>query len=92
MPTVTIDETRIRHIFRRAAGRFSQDTLVNRQALIDVAGNPRNYIGTDRFGTEWFVEVRPDGTQVWAHVRGGKITNGGLNLAPQEFNLDQNHE
>jgi hypothetical protein len=87
MPAVTIDETRIRHIFRRA-GHFSQDTLLNRQALIDVASNPQNYIGTDRFGTEWFVEVRPDGTQVWAQVRSRKITNGDLNLTPQDFDLD----
>jgi len=57
--------------------------------LIDVASNPHNYIGTDQFGTEWFGEARPDGTQVWVHVRGGKITNGGLNPTPQIFDLDE---
>ena len=45
--------------------------------------------GTDRFGIDWFAEIKPDGTQVWAHVRGGKITNGGVNLTPRRrFDLD----
>ena len=61
---------------------------MNRQALIEVANRAGNFVGTDQFGTDWFAQARPDGTQVWVEVRAGKITNGGLNLTPEEFNLD----
>ena len=58
---------------------------MNRRTLIDVANRPGNFCGTDRFGNDWFAETRADGTQVWVHVRGDKITNAGLNPNPQEL-------
>ena len=89
MPSITIDESRIGHIFREAAGHFREDNLVYRRSLIDVASRPGNFVGTDRFGIDWFAEIKPDGTQVWVHVRGGKITNGGVNFTPRRrFDLD----
>jgi hypothetical protein len=84
---ITIDESRVRHIFRDAQGHFRDDTAVNRQILIDVANRRGNFRGTDWFGNDWFAEIRADGTQVWVHVRGGKITNGGLNPNPQDLDL-----
>ena len=81
---ITIDERRARHIFRNAEGHFRYDTALNRQILIDVANQPSNFAGRDRFGNDWFMETRADGTQVWVHVRGDKITNGGLNPIPKE--------
>jgi hypothetical protein len=87
MPLIIIDERRVRHIFRDAEGHFAQDTAVNRQTLIDVANRPENFRGRDRFGNEWFMETRPDGRQVWVHVRGDKITDGGLNRNPRGFEL-----
>jgi len=62
---------------------------VNRQLLIEVASRPGNFVGTDRFGVDWFAEIRPDGTQVWVHVRARKITNGGVNLTPRRFDVDR---
>lgn len=85
MPTITIDERSARHIFRRARGHFHEDNLANRQILLDVANRAANFRGTDRFGTDWFMETLGDGTQVWAQVRHGKITNGGLNPRPIQF-------
>jgi hypothetical protein len=85
MMSVTMDESRVRHIFRNAEGHFREDTALNRRILIDVANRAGNFIGTDRFGTDWFSETRADGTQVWVHVRAGKITNGGLNTTPQDL-------
>jgi len=58
---------------------------VNRRILLDVANRQENFRGTDGFGTDWFMETLGDGTQVWAQVRDGKITNGGLNPSPIEF-------
>jgi hypothetical protein len=85
MPTITIDEARAAHLFRDAKGHFREDNAVNRRLLLDVASRPENFRGTDQFGTDWFMETRGDGTQVWVHVRGGKITNGGANAIPREF-------
>jgi filamentous hemagglutinin len=87
MPTITIDESRLGHIFREAAGHFREDNGVNRQTLIDVANQPANLLGTDRFGNAWFAEIGSDGTQIWAQVHDGKITNGGFNLTPRVFQL-----
>ena len=84
---ITIDESRVDHIFREAEGHFREDTAVNRQTLLDVASRPSNLLGTDRFGNAWFAELGPNGTQIWAQVRDGKITNGGFNLARRVFHL-----
>lgn len=84
---ITIDERRAGHIFRDAEGHFQQGTAGNRQILIDVANQPRNFAGRDRYGNDWFMETRADRTQVWVHVRGDKITNGGLNSTPKEADL-----
>jgi filamentous hemagglutinin len=87
MPTITIDESRVDHILREAEGHFREDTAVNRQTLIEIANRPPNLVGTDRFGNAWFAELGPDGTQIWAQVRDGKVTNGGFNPAPRVFHL-----
>jgi hypothetical protein len=87
MAGVTIDENRVRHIFRDAEGHFAEDTPENRRALISAVGNPENFLGTDRFGNEWWVERQNDGTQVWAQVREGRIMNGGINVTPRALAL-----
>ncbi len=83
MPHITIDETRLRHIFRDAVGHFQEDTPANRLALIEMANEESNFLGTDAFGNDWFAGVRADGTQLWTRVRDGKITNGGINKPPR---------
>ncbi len=85
---IAIDENRVGHIFRDAAGHFRQDNIGNRRALIDVASRPANFLGTDRFGIDWFAETRLDGTQVWVRVQGDKIINGGLNHRPRDNRVE----
>ena len=87
MAGIAIDEERAGHIFREADGHFGEDTVANRQVLIDAATQPENFLGVDRFGNGWFVEMRADGTQIWAQVRDGKITNGGVNMTPRAFDF-----
>ncbi len=84
MPLV-IDELRIKHIFRNADGHLP-DTLANRQLLENLANNPNAMAGVDKYGTTWFASLRADGTQVWAGVRNGKVSYGGLNTTPRIFN------
>jgi hypothetical protein len=85
MVEITIDETRVGHIFRDAIGHFSEDTRVNRRSLIEAASRESNFLGTDRFGNDWFAETRGDRTQLWTRVRDGKITNGGINRPPRRL-------
>jgi filamentous hemagglutinin len=87
MALVSIDESRIDHIFRQAEGHFGEDTSINRQTLIDVASRPPNLLGTDPFGNAWYAQTLADGRQVWVQVRDGRITNGGINLTPRTFHL-----
>jgi hypothetical protein len=84
---ITIDESRVVHIFRDALGRFPDDTELSRQALIDVANDPTNILGADHFGNAWAAKTLPDGTQIWVQIRDGRITNGGINQMPRHFNL-----
>jgi hypothetical protein len=74
------------HIFRNATGHLARDTAENR-ALIKSALDPANLRDaiTLKNGTtlqKYFRDL-PDGTQAWAEVRNGQITNGGLNVFPR---------
>ena len=84
---VVIDQNRASHIFRHAEGHFHEDTLANRQALVEAASQFENFMGSDRFGNSWFAELRADGSQVWVQVRDNKITNGGVNVTPRNFHF-----
>ena len=84
MPDLTIDETKLGHIFRDAEGHFREDTDANRRLLIEVASRRENFLGTDRAGNDWYAENRSGGTQIWVRVRGDKIVNGGINETPRD--------
>ncbi|HET8898844.1 MAG TPA: hypothetical protein VFN09_08760, partial [Rhodanobacteraceae bacterium] len=74
--------SQIGHIFRDAPGHLP-DTAASRKLLSDVASNPSNKVGVDRFGNTWSASTRADGTQVWVSTRDGVIQNGGLNKVPK---------
>lgn len=62
------------------------DTPENRALLESVANNPNNYLGTDSMNTQWYAQIQPDGSQIWARVWNGSIFNGGINEVPREWN------
>jgi len=66
----------------RCADHLAEDTPENR-ALLEGAVKPGNYIGTRAPGVAVYRETLPDGTQVWAEVKGGAITNAGGNQIPR---------
>nr|WP_169514018.1 RHS repeat-associated core domain-containing protein [Agromyces subbeticus] len=74
------------HIFRDARGHLAEDTAENR-ALIQSALDPNNLRSTVTLkngeSLAKYFKTQPDGTQVWAEVRNGEITNGGLNVIPR---------
>jgi hypothetical protein len=84
--TLPTNEARIRHMFRasRKGGHLS-DTPQNRQRLVDMANDRSALLGTDEHGNTWYGKKLPDGTQIWAQVRGNVIINGGLNQTEKTF-------
>lgn len=86
-PRITIDEGRLRHIFRVADGHFAIDTAANRRLLLRVAGNPANCLGEDRFGVVWAAQTVRNGSQIWVQIRNDRIINGGINPGPRRFNI-----
>ena len=80
--TITIDENAAAHIFKDAPGHLADDTPANRSLLTGTANNPDNYLGTDKYGSEWYVRTEPNGTQVWVRVQNGSIRSGGVNPSP----------
>ncbi len=77
----TIAEDSVAHIFRDAPGHLATDTSENR-ALIENSVQPENYIRTGGGGEKLYRETLADGTQAWAKVFNGSITNGGVNQTP----------
>lgn len=73
------------HIFRDAEGHIP-DTPENRALLEDVANDPTNFRGTDKYGNEWYTKIQNDGSQVWVESRNGNIFEGGVNNTPKQWN------
>ena len=73
-PTATLptDPSRTGHIIDDTKPGHLPDTPENR-ALIEGTVTEENYLGSDRFGNDWYAETQPDGRQTWASVRGNEI-------------------
>jgi hypothetical protein len=69
------------HTFSERAGHIA-DTPANR-AVIQDAISPETYIRTTPQGVKVYQKLLPDGTQSWAQVFNGSITNGGVNDVPR---------
>jgi RHS repeat-associated protein len=66
------------HIFRDASGHFAEDTLANRNLIMDTISRG-NFIMTDNYGNQVFARILDNGTEVWVYIRNGVIWDGGLN-------------
>ncbi|WP_316359480.1 hypothetical protein [Candidatus Neptunichlamydia sp. REUL1] len=77
-------EKNIKHIFRDKPGHLS-DTAANRKLLLEVAGEPNNFLGVDKYGKSWHAKIQKDGSQVWTFSQNGEIRDGGLNKTPRNF-------
>lgn len=75
-------EAQLKHIFRDANGHLP-DTPANRQKILDVANNPKNYLGVR--GNSWYAVTARDGSQICVRVRNGKVDNAGINSSPRSW-------
>ncbi len=81
------NDSQLKHIFRNAEGHLP-DTFDNRYLLESIANTQTYYLGTDKYGTQWYSWTRNNGTQVWVRSRQGTIINGGINNNPLTFDPD----
>ncbi|MDB6095803.1 MAG: hypothetical protein JWM09_81 [Francisellaceae bacterium] len=80
----------IAHTFSKMKGEVKpghlSDTFLNRKEIVKAFSDPRNLVGTDKYGSKWFAEIRSDGKQRWARFSSqGVLKSGGLNEKPLEF-------
>ena len=75
------DDSQLKHIFRKARGHL-EDSLQNRQKIMDLANDPKCFGGKDRRGLDWYFRILEDGSQLWVTTRNGIIQDGGLNNPP----------
>ena len=81
MPT---SDSQLDHIFGNRLGHLS-DTAGNRQTLVDLANDQSKYIGTDKYGNDWNVQIETDGSQTWVRYQNGVINEGGRNTTPRSW-------
>ncbi len=73
------------HIFRAARGHVNPSTVASRNRFLNlferVVSDPNNLRGAARGpGVTFYTKTFRNGKQVWVEVRGGRISNGGVNL------------
>ena len=64
------------------------DTPANRQLLLEISGDLKNFLGTDKYGKTWHAKMQENGTEVWTCSRNGEIRNEGLNKTPKNFDRE----
>ncbi|MDR3550960.1 MAG: hypothetical protein P4L31_06110, partial [Candidatus Babeliales bacterium] len=83
---VKLFENNASHIFTKE--HLILDTPANRELLSKTASDAKNFLGVDKYGTEWYGKILPDGKQMWTQVRDGFIRNAGVNESVKVFDKD----
>lgn len=81
------NEAQIKHIFSGEEGHFS-DTPKNRKILLDLANNESRFIGKDKYGNSWNVEINNEGKQNWVRYQNGVINEGGQNVTHRKWDAE----
>lgn len=77
-------ESQTRHMFGNREGHLP-DTASNRRLIEELANDPSCYLGTDKWGKEWYARTNDDGSQTWVTTLRGTIQNCGKNDAPRPW-------
>jgi len=91
-PNISEHPSDLGHIFRDERGHFKEDTPENRTFIESAAASPENKVGIKTSGVEVYLKTMPDGTQAWAEVWKGNITNGGKNNFPKAWVADNSKD
>ncbi|WP_237756497.1 pre-toxin TG domain-containing protein, partial [Lactiplantibacillus herbarum] len=69
----------VAHIYKNTEGHFLTRTKAHDKAIVDVVRDQSNFKRVDVNGNGWYAKTLKDGRQIWARVRDGGITDGGIN-------------
>lgn len=78
------DDSQLKHIFSDRPGHLP-DTEKNRELLTNLAQDKSKFMGKDKYGNSWNVEVTSSGKQNWVSYKNNVINNGGQNKKPREW-------
>ena len=78
-------EAQLKHIFGERAGHLP-DTPENRSTLTRLARDSSKFVGNDKYGNSWNVEITSEGFQNWVRYRNSAINEGGQNRIPKTWN------
>jgi filamentous hemagglutinin len=78
------NQSQLKHIFRNEKGHL-KNTLANQKLIKDLANNDKYFKGKDRYGNSWNVKLDNKGRQLWVVYQNGKISEGGRNNEPREW-------
>ena len=77
--------SQLMHLFRDAPGHlpYSEENVARIEQLIS---DDSCLVGTDTLnGNQWYSRIEPDGSQLWAKVYNGTVSNCGLNENPRTW-------
>jgi filamentous hemagglutinin len=78
------NQSQLKHIFRNEKGHL-KNTLANQKLIVDLANNKKHFKGKDKYGNSWNVRIDKKGRQLWVVHQNGKISEGGRNSTPREW-------
>ncbi len=78
------DKSQLSHIFGNRPGHLP-DTPANRALLENLARDDSKYMGTDKYGNRWNVEITKEGAQNWVRYQNSMINEGGQNQTPRPW-------
>lgn len=81
------NKSQINHIFAKRPGHL-KNTPKNQKTLIDLINNKSNFKGTDKDGCDWYIKKGKNGSQYWAKVYKGVLSDGGYNKSPKNWDPD----
>lgn len=77
-------DAQIKHIFRKSKGHLC-NTPKNQKTIIDLINDESNYKGTDKDGCKWYIKKGKNGSQYWAKVFNGIVSDAGYNRSPLDW-------
>jgi hypothetical protein len=84
-PLPTHNVSQMGHIFRKKDGHLLPGPE-SRSLLRGLVRDAKNFVLRDDFGRDWYAKVLENGSQLWAEVKNGYITNGGINEVAKACN------
>ena len=78
------NESQLAHMFSDRPGHLP-NTEESREAVVKLVNDYNNFVDVDSRGLQWYSQITPEGTQLWASVYNGVVQNCGENETPHTW-------